>query len=189
MSEPKYIKVMWVFTVVVLLTTVLWIFLINKNKQDTNIAANGSTRLPEPFYYNIDTLALKREWCRLVQPCRVLAEVGYYESRGEPDIGAIATMFVVMNRVASGGEFRNQNDIKTVVNKKHQFSYVLDGSMNRPVNCDQMDRMLVLAYDVMHNNVEDVTNGSLYYHSDYVNPRWASYYEYVVTIGGHIFYK
>ena len=98
-------------------------------------------------------------------------------------------MYVVMNRVESGGIFRNQNDIKTVVNKKHQFSYLLDGSMRKAIDYKQMERMLVLAYDVMHNNVGDVTDGSLFYHNHYVTPAWSDHYEYMVTIGNHIFYK
>lgn len=104
-------------------------------------------------------------------------------------MGVVATMYVVMNRVRSEGVFRNQNDINSVVYKKHQFSYVLDGSRSRPVNYKQMERMYVLAYDVMHKNVQDVTNESLYYHANYVNPKWKNHYEYTVSIGGHIFYK
>lgn len=188
-KESNYINAMWGITIVILLTTILGIFLINTNKQDTNIVTKGSTKIPEPYYYNIDTLALKRDWCGRVSHCRVLAEVGYYEARGETDIGAIAVMQVVMNRVEGGGIFRNQNDIQVVVNKKHQFSFKLDGSMDKPIDYKQMDRMLVLAHDVLHRNIGDVTNESLYYHANYVNPRWASYYEYAVTIGNHIFYK
>lgn len=182
-------KLMWGITVVILLTTVLAILLVNNKQQDVNIVTKGSTRLPEPSYYSIDTITPKRDWCSRVASCRTLAEVGYYEARSESDMGAIATMYVVMNRVDSGGIFRNQKDIKTVVHKKHQFSYLLDGSMDKPVDYKQLERMYVLAYDVMHGNVDDVTNGSLYYHADYVNPRWSSYYGYVVTIGNHIFYK
>lgn len=189
MSESNYIKAMWIFTVVVLLSTVLAIFLINKDKQEVNINKKVSVSHSEPSYYNINTLALKRQWCSLVEPCRVLAEVGYYESRGESDMGVVAVMQVVMNRVDSGGVFRNQNDIKSVVYKKHQFSYLLDGSMNNPMDYKQMDRMLVLAYDVMHRNVEDVTRGSTHYHANYVTPRWNKHYKYVTTIGNHIFYK
>ena len=189
MGESNYIKLMWGFTVAVLLSAVLAIFLIDTNKQEVNIDTKGSVRLPEPSFYNIDTLALKRDWCSRVQPCRTLAEVGYYEARGETDMGAIATMQVVMNRVDNGGEFRKQKDIQAVVQKRHQFSYLLDGSMDNPVNYKQMERMLVLAYDVMHRNVEDVTNGSLFYHNHYVAPQWSEHYEYIVTIGNHIFYK
>ena len=189
MSESNYIKVMWGFTVVVLLCTILAIASINKNKQTTNINAKGSVSLSKPSYYNIDTLALKKSWCRHVRPCRTLAEVGYYEARSEDDMGAVAVMQVVMNRVDSGGEFRKQNDIKTVVYRKHQFSYLLDGSRDKPVNYKQLERMLVLAYDVMHGNVGDVTNGSLFYHANYITPTWSEHYKYVVTIGNHIFYK
>lgn len=190
MKESNYIKEMrWWVAVVILSTTVLGILSINTKKQQTNTNAKVSVSHSKPSYYNIDTLAWKRDWCSHVDSCRTLAEVGYYEARGETDMGAIATMQVVMNRVDSGGEFRKQNDIKTVVYKRHQFSYVLDGSMKKPVNYKQMERMLILAYDVLHRNIGDVTRGSLFYHTHYVNPKWASYYDYVVTIGNHIFYR
>jgi len=182
-------KLMWGITVVILLTTILAILLINNKQQDVNIVTKGSTSLSEPSYYSIDTITPKRDWCSRVASCRLLAEVGYYEARGQSDMGVVATMYVVMNRVASDGEFRKQNDIKTVVYKKHQFSYLLDGSMDKPVNYDQMDRMLVLAHDVLHRNIGDVTNGAMYYHANYVSPRWSKHYEYIVTIGDHIFYK
>lgn len=188
-KETNYIKVMWRITVLILLTTLLGIFLINKDQQYTNINAKGSLKPPEPSYFNIDTITPKRQWCSRVDSCRTLAEVGYYEARGETDMGAVATMYVVMNRVESGGEFRSQNNIKAVVYKKHQFSYLLDGSRNRPVNYKQLERMYVLAYDVIHRDIEDVTNGSLYYHASYVSPKWKNHYEYTVSIGRHIFYK
>lgn len=188
-KEPSYIKAMRGITVVILLTTILGIFLINKDKQDTNIVTKVSVKLPDPSYFNIDKLAWNQQWCSRVDHCRTLAEVGYYEARSESDMGAVATMYVVMNRVGSQGEFKSQNDIKTVVYKKHQFSYVLDGSRNKPVNYKQMERMYDLAYGVLHRNIDDVTNGGLYYHAHYVNPSWSKHYEYVTTIGNHIFYK
>ena len=54
---------------------------------------------------------------------------------------------------------------------------------------EQLNRMMVLAYDVLHNNVGDVTSGALYYHANYVDPYWSKHYEYVITIGNHLFYK
>ena len=39
-----------------------------------------------------------------------------------------------------------------------------------------------------YEKLKDITNGALYYHADYVNPRWRGV-EKTTTIGRHIFYK
>ena len=38
-----------------------------------------------------------------------------------------------------------------------------------------------------HETMKDNTKGALYYHADYVNPRWKL--QKTATIGRHIFYK
>jgi hypothetical protein len=38
-----------------------------------------------------------------------------------------------------------------------------------------------------YENLKDITQGALYYHADYVNPRWKL--EKTTVIGRHIFYK
>ena len=38
-----------------------------------------------------------------------------------------------------------------------------------------------------YENLKDITKGALYYHADYVNPRWKL--EKTTVIGRHIFYK
>ena len=39
-----------------------------------------------------------------------------------------------------------------------------------------------------YENLKDLTHGALFYHADYVNPRWRGL-EKTVVIGRHIFYK
>lgn len=53
----------------------------------------------------------------------------------------------------------------------------------------QRDRMYVLAFDVMHDLIVDNTEGSLYYHADYVSPVWRNAVAYTITHQNHIFYK
>jgi spore germination cell wall hydrolase CwlJ-like protein len=36
---------------------------------------------------------------------------------------------------------------------------------------------------------DDPTNGALYYHADYVKPRWSSRFKRTARIGNHIFYR
>ena len=35
----------------------------------------------------------------------------------------------------------------------------------------------------------DITDGAMWYHADYVHPRWADYKEVTTKVGRHIFYK
>ena len=49
-------------------------------------------------------------------------------------------------------------------------------------------RDLALYVYANHETMKDPTYGSLYYHADYVNPRW-NHLDKVTTIGRHIFYN
>lgn len=134
----------------------------------------------------------KIDWCDKRYSCRVLAESGYYEARGENDAGVLAVMSVVINRVESEHPiFANQNTIPAVVYKDKQFSYRNGKSGELPMpSRRQKERMYVLAYDKMNGLVEDVTDGSLYYYADYIKtPRFAQVYEYTVSYGTHSFYR
>jgi len=44
-----------------------------------------------------------------------------------------------------------------------------------------------LAY--LDKKMLDITDGALYYHADYVRPRWAKHMERTSKIGEHIFYR
>jgi spore germination cell wall hydrolase CwlJ-like protein len=46
----------------------------------------------------------------------------------------------------------------------------------------------VIARDVMIGNTEDPTNGAVYYHANYVNPKWTKYMDLSKVIGRHLFY-
>lgn len=49
-------------------------------------------------------------------------------------------------------------------------------------------RALKLAEKVILNEVADPTHGALYYHADYVHPKWAKIFKKTATIDTHIFY-
>ena len=129
---------------------------------------------------------------------RCLAENIYFESAHEPDIGKIAVAFVTINRT------RNQefpSSICEVVTQKTkstcQFSWYCQDKERKMFldnvlaqRGDQLyHHILNLASFVYANvdNIKDPTDGAIFYHADYVNPKWKNV-EHRTTIGRHIFY-
>lgn len=169
--------------------TLLLIGVLAVNTGEGDDEQSEYPKTKKSFYY-VDEISHKKDWCVKVDSCKLLAELGYHEARGESDVGVVATMHVAVNRKENNEYFARQSTLKDVILAKHQFTYIWDGSRKRGMkDKEQLDRMLVLAYDVLHNNLKDVTSGSLYYHSNHVNPKWNKKLEYTVTIGNHLFYK
>lgn len=117
----------------------------------------------------------------------------YHEARGEPDQGKIAVAHVVMNRVASarfpgtvcevvqqGGEIRRH---------RCQFSWWCDGRSDAPLSEQDWQVSTEVALTVYWGRSDDPTAGALWYHADYVSPRWRRAFEEGPTIGRHIFYR
>jgi spore germination cell wall hydrolase CwlJ-like protein len=118
----------------------------------------------------------------------------YYEASHEPAEGKIAVAQVVMNRVAHP-EF--PKDPCQVIFQKNvfysrvvcQFTWYCDGSMERRAIREdlwlesQEAAKLVLLENFRLTGLEH----ALFYHADYVNPRWQK--DRVAKIGRHIFYK
>ena len=134
------------------------------------------------------TLKDKQSWCKKDKDCTTLAEAGYYEARGESDAGVVSVLHTILNRVNKEGRW--PNTIKEVVYQNKQFSYTHDGSMKHGMNDKkQVDRMLVLAYDVLHGLIDSPVGGSTHYHSTNVNPYWVSDVEYIANVDNHKFYR
>ncbi len=118
----------------------------------------------------------------------------YREGGYEPVEGRIAIAQVTMNRVASS-DF--PNDICGVVYQKNkvvskvvcQFSWYCDSKhRNRPVNPEAYAESYEVAKKVYLEGFRlDGLKEALYYHADYVKPRWKL--ERIGKIGTHIFYK
>ena len=117
----------------------------------------------------------------------------YYEARSEPLEGQYAVAHVVLNRVASP---RFPDDACTVVQQglekglgRCQFSWYCDGKSDRPTERRAWLDSQLVAHKVVHGYVMDNTDGSVYYHANYVRPFWSKHYKHTVTLGSHIFYK
>ncbi|MEJ2609733.1 MAG: cell wall hydrolase, partial [Candidatus Thiodiazotropha sp.] len=117
----------------------------------------------------------------------------YFEARSETIEGQNAVGYVVLNRVADnafpdsicevvkqgGEERRNQC----------QFSWWCDGRSDVPVNRRAWLESVERAYDLLAGDVSDPTKGALWYHAEYVTPKWSKALTMVTKIGQHLFYQ
>lgn len=116
-----------------------------------------------------------------------LAQNAYFEAGNQTDKGMIAVTNVVMNRVEDGRFPRTPCAvIKQRTRNVCQFSWVCEGKKNVR-NMKIFKRAREAAESVYLEETPDVTKGALFYHANYVNPRWNL--RRVTTIGAHIFYR
>jgi len=118
-----------------------------------------------------------------------LADNIYFEAGHEPEEGKIAVALVTLNRTQDP---RFPKEICSVVKQKVnlvcQFSWICE-PMKAIKHNDVYRKSQDVALHVYANYemIDDITNGALYYHADYVNPGWKL--KKTKVIGRHIFYK
>lgn len=119
-----------------------------------------------------------------------LAVNAYHEARGEPLVGIISVMFVVLNCVEHD---RYPSTICGVIKQKSRngcaFSWFC--SKKQDINDKKsLQDMMLIADAVLSSNIIDPTDGAIYYHATYVDPYWNKADEIIETtkIGEHIFY-
>lgn len=116
-----------------------------------------------------------------------LARNAYFEAGNQTNKGMIAVTNVVMNRVEDG---RFPQTPCAVIHQRTrrvcQFSWVCEGKKSVR-NMEVFRRARAAAERVYLEEAPDVTHGSLFYHANYVNPRWNL--QRVTRIGAHIFYR
>ena len=118
----------------------------------------------------------------------------YREAGHENFEGKVAVAQVTMNRAAHPSF---PKDVCAVVFQKSvvidrvicQFSWYCDTAHKaRPVNQSAYNESIAVAKKVLLEGFRlDVMKEALYYHANYVNPRWPL--EKIGSIGNHIFYK
>ena len=116
----------------------------------------------------------------------------YHEARSEPESGQIAVARVTLNRVESGVFPESICDVvKQGGQKRHrcQFSWWCDGQPDDPTEQKAWQRSLEIGRRVLADEVPDPTDGALYYHTDYVSPKWSRHFERTTRIGRHLFYR
>lgn len=109
----------------------------------------------------------------------------YHESKGESYKGKLAVAFVTINRTKSS---KFPDNICAVVYQQSQFSWV-NKKKKSITDPDLFDDIKEIAQLVItkYDELDDPTNGSLYFHSTKINPKWNK--TKTVKIGGHVFYK
>ena len=123
---------------------------------------------------------------------RCLALNIYHEARSEPNTGQEAVASVTLNRVDSESFPNSVCKVVKQGGKKRnrcQFSWWCDGKNDHPKEKAAWQRAQTLARLTLQGETDDPTNGALYYHADYVRPRWSRKFERTARIGRHLFYK
>lgn len=133
-----------------------------------------------------------------------LAKNMYFEARGEGERGQTAVAFVTINRVRSN---KYPNTVCEVVyqaktnsrgvplRNQCQFSWYCDGKVDTVTEriYNRIERRAEYIYVNYHLNdmMKDTTDGATHYHNNKVNPYWSRHknYQYVASIGQHIFYQ
>jgi spore germination cell wall hydrolase CwlJ-like protein len=164
------------YLILILLASSFIIYDIASNKKIVDrLLTIGYTQLTEESQKEVDCLA----------------DNIYYEAGYEPEQGKVAVALVTMNRLQDP---RFPKDICSVVKQKvnHtcQFTWFCENkSKNNKQSTNYWKaREVALHVYVNYDKISDITYGALYYHADYVNPKW-KHLEKTTVVGRHIFYK
>ena len=146
---------------------------------------------------------------------RCLALNMYYEARSQGTAGLFAVTAVVLNRVndprfpntvckvvyqgptRESWKTRQHKDLPASERKYYpiknrcQFSWYCDGKNDNPHNKKRYRELLDLSEAILYNEIPfiDITDGALFYHADYVTPRWVKTKQRTAKIEDHIFYR
>ncbi len=124
---------------------------------------------------------------------RCLAEVLYYEARGEGARGQQAIAEVVFHRMNTGNY---GHSICAVVYEGAgkpgcQFTFTCNGDLARPKENAAWRESEMLAARILTGEVplHNATGGATNFHAISVTPDWAPTLERTIQIGNHIFYR
>lgn len=128
-----------------------------------------------------------------------LTENIYFEASQEPLEGQLAVAIVTMRRVESE---KYPSTVCGVVRQKIsqtcQFSWWCENNLkfkamnnhfseSEEKKLFELRKVAMLVFLNYGGELEDPTRGAMFYHANYVNPRWKL--TKTATIGNHIFYK
>lgn len=112
----------------------------------------------------------------------------FHEAGVEDYVGKVAVGHVTMNRLKTGKWGR---DVCSVVHARKQFSWTLNRRIKYSKPKGQLwEESERAAKEVMKGaRVNTISDDTLWYHTDYVSPKWAHPRKKVDKIGQHIFYN
>lgn len=160
-----------------------------------NAVQTASILMPAPGVpMDVDTPLVRVKASVMEQERRCLAAGIYFEARGESTEGQLAVARVILNRVSSK---HYPDSICGVVyqgaSRKTgcQFSFTCDNRLSKkPSERRAWAKALRTAEFVTLGRLDDTKVApAMFYHTDYVQPYWASSMVEVAKIGRHIFYK
>ena len=153
------------------------------------VSAGGKTPGPVP---KLVTPAPVVEAADFEESLRCLALNIYHEARSESEAGQMAVAAVTLNRMRSES-FPDSvcGVVKQGGERRHrcQFSWWCDGKKDTPTNREAWDTALRISRLSLQGKATDPTKGALYYHANYVQPRWSRKFERTAQIGAHLFYR
>lgn len=128
-----------------------------------------------------------------------LTRNAYYEAKGDSQMSQIAVTHVVLNRLNDPQFPKKACEVVYQKNRKDnghsvvcQFSWYCDkrmmGRIIDPIGWEESYAAVKKALQIYYFKGVDVTEGSMFYHANYVNPNW-NRLERVTTIGSHIYYR
>ena len=129
---------------------------------------------------------------------KCLADNIYFEAKSEPYEGQLAVAQVTLNRVEHPeypktvcGVVWQQNKDRRTGKRVAQFSWTLDGRSDVPKSKTAYEQAYAVAEEVLLYGTQSAIVGTeaLFYHANYVKPRWSRQRERIARIGNHIFYQ
>lgn len=122
-----------------------------------------------------------------------MAMAVYFEARSEPEAGQYAVAEVIINRVNASAY---PMDVCGVVKQDlgpadHdcQFSFWCDGKPETIDDPIAFEKILGISIDVLTKARQPLLpEDAMWYHTDYVSPRWAARLTLVAKEGSHLFY-
>ncbi len=122
-----------------------------------------------------------------------LSRAVYFEARSESELGQLAVAKVILNRVKSSRYPNNVCDVVYQGSQRRnscQFSFACDGQADKPKYGKPWRQAKRVAKRAMSGDDRlNVIATAMYYHADYVKPKWAGAMSRLIKIGSHIFYR
>jgi len=124
---------------------------------------------------------------QMTEQMRCLAGAVYFESRGEPLAGQLAVANVVINRAE---DRRWPTSYCDVVYQRSQFSFVKNRRMPRIDTSSRAWTKAKAVARIAHEGMWDCeAKDAVYFHANYVSPRWSRRKTRLTQIDTQIFYR
>lgn len=145
------------------------------------------TALPQAKAGSLRELVGEVSTGKLTEQMRCLAGAVYFESRGEPLAGQLAVAQVVINR---SEDPRWPASYCGVVYQRAQFSFVKNGTMPRIRTSSNAWKRAKSVAKIAHEGLwESEAGDAVYFHANYVRPKWSYRKERTAQIDTHVFYR